>query len=100
MHARYVEHMHYEDLNNGQCKNRFHWAIRMYSDNAQRASQRGKNICHASTSLYYHVLTSSMCNQHSTEARPNEIFFLNNELDLTNRSGRISSRRTNLAFAQ
>ena len=73
-HARYVEHMHYEDLNNGQCKNRFHCTIRMYSDNAQKASQRGKNICHASTSLYYHVLTSSVCDQLSTDARPNGIF--------------------------
>ena len=32
--------------------NRFHFAVGLYSDNAQRTSKRGENISHASTSLF------------------------------------------------
>ena len=50
--------------------NRFHFAVGLYSDNAQRTSKHGKNISHA--------LTSSVRYQ-STDARQNEIYLTNKE---------------------
>ena len=52
--------------------NRFHFAVGLYSDNAQRTSKRGENISHCS----HHVLTSSVRYQ-NTDARQNGIYLLN-----------------------
>ena len=58
------------------CKtNRFHFAVRLYSDNAQRTSKRGKNISHVLL-CSYHVFTSSVRYQ-STDARQNGIYLTN-----------------------
>ena len=41
--------------------NRFHLAVRVYSDNAQRTSKRGENISHATRLrlvAYFSVLTA------------------------------------------
>ena len=54
--------------------NRFHLAVRVFSDNARRTSKRGKNISHAIL-CSYHVLKSSVRYQR-THAVPNEIYLL------------------------
>ena len=62
--------------------NRFHFAVGLYSDNAQRTSKRGENISHATRRVLlcsHHVLTSSVCYQ-STDARQNGIYLLSNQM--------------------
>ena len=63
--------------------NRFHFAVGLYSDKAQRTSKHGKNISHATRLrlvsvllCFYQVLTSSVRYQR-TDARQNEIYLLN-----------------------
>ena len=46
--------------------NRLHLAARVYFDNAERASKRGKNIA-----ISYHVLTSSLRYQHTRTVKWN-----------------------------
>ena len=75
-----------EPANNGQggngnyLTNRFHFAVRLYSANAQRTSKRGKNICHATRLwlvAYFFVLTTfwtSSVRYQSTDPRQNRIY--------------------------
>ena len=64
--------------------NRFHFAVGLYSDNAQRTSKLGENISHATRLRLvayfvllcsHHVLTSFVRYQ-STDARQNGIYLL------------------------
>ena len=62
-----------------QKTNRFHFAVGLYSDNAQRTSKHGKNISHATSRVLlcsYHVLKSSVRFNIRVDARQIEIYLL------------------------